>query len=124
PPLEYRTALINKVASGDIKKLIIMIPLLNDQPFGDTIRGPLIADLKQADAAAGGGIVHIGFPRPHVTVPNNELRAASGKLTLFNDLANNSGQEDPIFLGPRSRLPVPPFWIAVDGELIYIYDES
>lgn len=124
PPAVYRTALIDKVRNGEIRKLIAVMPALNDQAFGETVRNPFVTALKQADADAGGGIVHLGFPRRHFTVPDNTLRAASGKVILQNALANSTGPEDPIFLAPKARLPLPPFWIAVDGELIYIYDES
>ena len=40
PPQIYRDALIDKVSSGDIKKLIVAIPGANDQPFGDLARLP------------------------------------------------------------------------------------
>jgi len=32
PPAEYNTALINKVASGDLRLLVVVLPSLNDQP--------------------------------------------------------------------------------------------
>lgn len=122
PPTAYRTALLNKVTSGEIRKLIVVIPGVVDQPFGDIVRTGLINDLRAADA--GRGIVHIGYPRRHYTVPDNDLRASSGKCRLMEDLAAASGTMEPIFLGPIDRLPTPPFWVAVEGELIYVYDES
>ncbi len=124
PPQEYRDALLQKVESGDIKKLIVALPGANDQPFGDIARSPFIAALKKADAKAGGDIFHIGYPRRHFTVPDNELRAASGKCILMGDLKNTTGVTNGIILGPKSRLPVPPFWVAIEGELIYLFDEE
>jgi phosphatidylserine/phosphatidylglycerophosphate/cardiolipin synthase-like enzyme len=79
----------------------------------------LITALRAADG--GAGIVKIGYPRRHYTVPNNTLRASSGRLMLMADLGVN---DTTVKLGPKSRLPAPPFWLAVDGEYMYVVDES
>jgi phosphatidylserine/phosphatidylglycerophosphate/cardiolipin synthase-like enzyme len=75
-------------------------------------------------ADAGRGIVRIGYPRRHYTVPDNELRAASGRLLLMQDLQASGGIDPTVALGPRQRLPQPPFWVAIEGELMYAFNES
>jgi phosphatidylserine/phosphatidylglycerophosphate/cardiolipin synthase-like enzyme len=122
PPLEYRTALIGKVQNREIRKLVITVPGITDQPFGELVRSGLITSLRNADA--GAGIVHIGYPRRHYTVPDNELRASSGRCLLMQALASSGGIEPAVFLGPVARLPDPPFWVAIEGELMYAYNES
>jgi phosphatidylserine/phosphatidylglycerophosphate/cardiolipin synthase-like enzyme len=122
PPDEYRTALIDKVASGDIAALVIALPASPDQPFGEVQRYGLVEELRAADG--GRGIVHIGVPRRHHTLADNDLRASSGRLVLAGDLPPAPGLHPTIALGPPSRLPAPPFWVSVEGELVYVYDES
>ena len=122
PPPAYRDVLLAKVASGDIDTLVIVLPSTPDQPFGDMQRGGFIDDLYEADG--GRGIVRVGYPRRHYTVPDNELRAASGRLLLFQDLPASGGIDPFVVLGPSQRLPQAPFWFAVEGELMYAYNES
>jgi phosphatidylserine/phosphatidylglycerophosphate/cardiolipin synthase-like enzyme len=123
PPAEYNTALINKVSSGDLRLLVVLLPSLNDQPFGELPRTGLINDLQLAGAASGCA-VRVGYPRRRFTVPENELRASSGKCILGEKLEVSGGINPTIVLGPKDRLPPPPFWVAVEGELIWVYDES
>jgi phosphatidylserine/phosphatidylglycerophosphate/cardiolipin synthase-like enzyme len=122
PPSGYQSALVSKVASGDIHTLLVTIPGLADQPFGEIVRDPFIAALRAADA--GRGIVRVGYPRLHFSVPENELRASSGRCLLREAVPSNPGLNPTIALGPVARLPKPPFWVAVEGELMYIYDEA
>jgi len=122
PPPEYREALIGKVTRREIRQLIITIPRITDQLFGDTVRQAFISDLFTADA--GAGIVRIGYPRRRFTSTDNEIRASSGKMLLGGDLAAGGGELSLIFLTPAARIPALPFWVAVEGELIYVYDES
>ena len=121
---DYREALLAKVREGEIHTLLITLPAIGDQPFGELVRSGFIADLRTADAAAGGGIVRIGYPRRHYTLPDNELRAASGRLVLMRALDASGGVDPTIALGPKQRLPQVPFWLAVEGELMYAFDES
>ncbi len=124
PPLEYRTALLAKVTNREIRSLVVTMPGIADQPFGEIIRSGFISDLQIADAGGGGGIVRIGYPRRHYTVPDNQLRASSGRLRLMAPLAAAGGLEPSVWLGPKARIPDVPFWLSVDGELMYVYDEA
>ena len=122
PPLEYRNALLAKVQNREIRKLVITLPGLTDQPFGELVRSGFVTALRAADA--GAGIVQIGYPRRHYTVAENELRASSGRCLLMQPLGSAGGIEPAVFLGPLGRLPDPPFWLAIEGELMYAYNES
>lgn len=124
PPKEYRDALIAKVANGEIRKLIIFVPSLNDQPFGEAPRTNFIAALRAADA--GRGIVYVGTPRRRYTVPARELVSDYGMMRLMHPLDAIVGipGSEVIALGPAVRVPPPPFWLSIDGELLYAYDEA
>jgi phosphatidylserine/phosphatidylglycerophosphate/cardiolipin synthase-like enzyme len=130
PPREYVDAIVERVASGELRKLIITLPTSSDQPFGDLSQANTINAFREAETAAGaapGEIVKIGILRRHFTVASNTLRAASGKLILGEDMspqAADPGFDDTIVLGPKVRAPIPPFWIAVEGELMWAYDEA
>ena len=118
----FQQLLLRKVSQREIGALVITLPAIGDQPFGEQVRSGFITALKSADA--GAGIVRIGYPRRHYTVPDNELRASSGRLTLEAALAASGGLNPAVVLGPRSRLPAPPFWLAIEGELMYVVNES
>lgn len=130
PPPEYVDAIVERVASGQLRKLIITLPTSSDQPYGDLSQADSITAFKAAETAAGaapGEIVKIGILRRHFTVASNTLRAASGKLILgdtMNTQPADPGFDDTIVLGPKVRVPSPPFWIAVEGELMWVYDEA
>ena len=122
PPLIYRNAVLAKVTAGAIKSLIIIIPGLIDQPFGEIVRSQFISDLRTADA--GRGIVRIGYPRRRYTIPDNELRSSSGKLLIGEAMTGTPGLDATVALKPEARVPAPPFWLAVEGELMWVYDEA
>lgn len=122
PPDQYRAALVSKVASGDIGALVVSVPSSPDQAFGEVQRYGLVDELRAADN--GRGIVRVGYPRRHYTVADNDLRASSGRLVLMADLGAAPGINPTIVIGPKTRLPPPPFWVAIEGELMYVYNES
>jgi phosphatidylserine/phosphatidylglycerophosphate/cardiolipin synthase-like enzyme len=122
PPQVYQDALVAKVTNREIRQLIITVPGLTDQPFGVSFRDAFVGSLITADA--GAGIVRIGLPRRRFTSTDNQLRASSGKMLLGQDLPAAGGTNFPLFLGPPSRIPSVPFWVSIEGELIYVYDES
>lgn len=125
PPREYVDALIDRIHSGELRKLIIVIPNLTDQPFGEIRRTDVIDDLRAAAAAAGNpDMVRVGSPRRHFTVPASSLRSSSGRVFVKHDIISPLTGATAIALGPPARLPEVPFWIAVEGELIWVYDES
>lgn len=122
PPLEYRNAVLAKVSGGEIRKLIIAVPVLTDQLFGVLARSQFVSDLRTADA--GRGIVLVGYPRRRYTVPDNDLRASSGRCVLAEAMPAAPGLNPTVVLKPQARVPGPPFWLSVDGEIMWVYDES
>jgi phosphatidylserine/phosphatidylglycerophosphate/cardiolipin synthase-like enzyme len=130
PPPEYVDAIVERVASGELRKLIITLPTSSDQPYGDLSQTESIAAFRAAETDAGaapGEIIKVGILRRHFTVASNTLRAASGKLILGDEMIAqpaDPGFDDTIVLGPKARVPPPPFWISVDGELMWVYDEA
>jgi phosphatidylserine/phosphatidylglycerophosphate/cardiolipin synthase-like enzyme len=122
PPKAYRDVLTAAVSGGAIKRLVITVPGISDQPFGEIVRTSFIDELMAADNKRG--IVRIGYPRRHYTLPDNETRASSGRCTLTEDLIPVAGVASSVCLGPAARLPPPPFWVAIDGELMYVDDEA
>ena len=105
-----------------MKKLVIAIPSGTEQPFGDIVRNDFITALREADG--GRGIVHIGYPRRRFTVSDNDLRSSSGKCLLGEPLPPTPGIDPTVVLKPASRVPKVPFWLAVEGELMWVYDEA
>ena len=125
PPQEYMDVLLAKVQSGGLRKLIIIAPDVTDQPFGEIRRTGVIAALRAAAVAAGDpSIVRIGSPRRRFTVPQADLRSSSGRLILMEDITSALSGAMAIALGPPPRIPPVPFWISVEGELMWVYDES
>jgi hypothetical protein len=122
PPDIYQTAVVEKVESGQLKKLVITVPSGNDQPFGEIRRNEFINALREADN--GRGIVHVGYPRRRFTVSDNDLRSSSGKCTLGEALPSTPGINPTVVLTPAARVPKVPFWLAVEGELMWAYDEA
>ena len=122
PPASYRAALTAKVASGDISSSSSRCRASPTSRSARSSRSGLIDDLRVADA--GRGIVRIGYPRRHYTLPDNDLRASSGRCLLTEDLAAGGGTTSTVCLGPAARLPPPPFWLAIEGELMYVNDEA
>jgi phosphatidylserine/phosphatidylglycerophosphate/cardiolipin synthase-like enzyme len=122
PPRTYRDLLLRKVANREIRQLIIALHGQTTLTFGDASRAEFIDELMTADG--GAGIVRIGYPRRRFTSTDNEVRASSGKLLVGQDMLGGANAEPTIFLGPPSRIPALPFWVSVEGELMYVYDES
>jgi phosphatidylserine/phosphatidylglycerophosphate/cardiolipin synthase-like enzyme len=123
PPRVYRDTLIAKVRNREIRQLILsIVGISGDILFGDRVREAFFDDLRTADG--GAGIVRIGYPRRRFTSTDNTIRASSGKMLLAEDLPAGGGTGARIVLTPDVRIPDVPFWVSVDGELIYVYDET
>ncbi len=115
PPADYRAALLG--ALGRIQKLIVVVPRTTDQPFGALHRQTFFDEL----VAAGGDRVVLASPvrRPHsAALPRV---AAGGRFELREELPAVPGLDEEIALGPSARVPrSAPFWLCVEGELMYV----
>jgi phosphatidylserine/phosphatidylglycerophosphate/cardiolipin synthase-like enzyme len=125
PPPSYIDALVAAVQSRSVKRLIIVVPALADQPFGEIVRSGLVDKLQAADNPAD-PMVRVGYPRLRFRLPEISMQAEAGRVTLGAELpgsAEGSGQ-DVIVIGPPSRLPAPPYWVCCEGEYMWLYDET
>jgi phosphatidylserine/phosphatidylglycerophosphate/cardiolipin synthase-like enzyme len=125
PPPSYIAALVAVVQSRSVKRLIIVVPALADQPFGEIVRSGLVDKLRAVDDPTD-PIVRVGYPRLRFRLPEISMQAESGRVTLGAELpagAQGNGQ-DVIVIGPPSRLPAPPYWVCCEGEYIWVYDET
>jgi len=112
---DFVAALIAAAApapGGPDKKLIILVPSENDQPFGVVRR----RHLYEAVRAAWGSRVLIGSPqRPPILAPAGNY-SHEGRCFLLADV---SAAATELQVGPLSRVPgQKPFWLWVDGELM------
>ncbi len=131
PPKSFRDAVLQKVQDGDVARVIFTIPAKNDQLFGDFVGDTFIQDLVTADDDRG--IVKIRSPRRRYTVPGSQttdprfearlsdLTTSRGKLYLTQSATSSAST---VHLGPSARIPPPPFWIAINGELMVVADED
>jgi phosphatidylserine/phosphatidylglycerophosphate/cardiolipin synthase-like enzyme len=125
PPPSYIDALVAAVQTRRVKRLIVTVPALADQPFGEIIRSGLVQKLRAVDDPSE-PIVHVGYPRVRFRLPEISLQAESGRLLLGEEILSTAqgGGRDSITLGPPSRLPAPPFWVCCEGEYMWVYDET
>jgi phosphatidylserine/phosphatidylglycerophosphate/cardiolipin synthase-like enzyme len=97
--------------------LVITLPTGTDQIFGDIRRDSVFGAL----ANKWGARMHVGVPvrrfldAPKELSDEKDLSEDKGRCKLVADLAKNDVQ---ITLGPKDRVPVPPFWAFVDNELV------
>lgn len=101
-----------EAASDHCRRLIVVGPTGGGgQPFGLDRRRLLLDRL--ADAWGDRFIAGAPFRRPYLPPAN---RAASkGRCLLYQDVSAGSGE---LLVGPRVRVPEPPFWLWIDGEVM------
>jgi phosphatidylserine/phosphatidylglycerophosphate/cardiolipin synthase-like enzyme len=110
PNDEYVRALLD--AAGNAKALIITVPIRTDQLYGPLRRTDIFAAL----AAKWKDRIRVGVPMRRFLDPAPELASNEGRCRLAKPL--KAGEKE-IALEPPGRVPDPPFWAFVDGELIY-----
>jgi phosphatidylserine/phosphatidylglycerophosphate/cardiolipin synthase-like enzyme len=106
----YLDALV--AAAGHCRRLLIVVPTENDQPFGDIRRRAVFDALSDAwgDRALIGNV----FRRPRLADPGR--LASEGRFRLL-EAVDASAQS--IVVGPRARVPAqPPYWLWIGGELM------
>ena len=113
PPAEFASAL-DAAASRVAGPLVIVIPGTPDQPFGFARRQAFLQQMSEA----WGDRFKIGLLRKRFSRTPTSSKAAHGRLWLAAPLGE---ADDVVELGPRGRLPDPPFWLVVDGEAMRAY---
>lgn len=118
PPFEFAAALAAAAArvSGP---LVIVVPATPDQPFGLARRQHFIQQMSEA----WGDRFRVGLLRKAFSKTQTSFKSASGRLWLAADLGDATA-DSVIEVGPVSRLPDPPFWLVVDGEVMRAYRKT
>jgi phosphatidylserine/phosphatidylglycerophosphate/cardiolipin synthase-like enzyme len=122
PPPSYRDAMV--AALGRVRQMVIVVPQEADVPMVDIRRDEFLQALRAEErrlTAGMGGRLFVGYPRRHITLPSGTHQIALGRLVLGEPVEPFAST---IVLGPLSRLPGLPFFVAIDGELIWVQDED
>lgn len=115
PPAELATALV-RAASTVAGPLLIVIPGTPDQPFGFARRQAFLQQMR----VAWGDRFKVGLLRKRFSRTPTSFKAAQGRLWLAADISD-SAADNVVELGPPQRLPDPPFWLVLDGEVMRAY---
>jgi len=101
-------------AASRCDRLVILLPSLADQPWGEPRRRRIISELRQA----WGSRLLVGFPQRRPALGEGSIAVAIGRTRLLDDI----GPMDTRFrLAPAVRVPKTPFWMWIDGELMLIH---
>jgi phosphatidylserine/phosphatidylglycerophosphate/cardiolipin synthase-like enzyme len=101
-----------ELAANHCKRLIVVGPTGGGgQPFGLDRRRYLLSRLTQAwgDRFIAGA----PFRRPYL--PPAPRSASTGRCLLYHDITAGT---DELLIGPLVRVPKPPFWLWIDGEVM------
>jgi phosphatidylserine/phosphatidylglycerophosphate/cardiolipin synthase-like enzyme len=111
PSDDYMEALIG--AAEHCSRLAILLPSYLEVPFADTKRAIFFDEL----AAAWGDRLYIGTPvrRPVLDAPGR--MTSRGRMSLLADIPD--GATSSFLVGPATRVPSGPFFLWIEGELMY-----
>lgn len=112
PPERYIAAL-EAAAARDVGSLIIVVPDHPDQPFGLGPRQRFANRMR----AAWGERLRIGNMRNPFARLNATRIASLGRLWLREELTTTASK---VTVGPTARVPKPPFWLAIDREVMWV----
>jgi hypothetical protein len=87
------------------------VPTQTDQPFGNIRRNGAFSRLFDA----WGSRLRFGAPLRRYLVPTPDHLVNLGRCRLSFDISADASQ---IEISPRARVPAPPFWFWIGGELI------
>ena len=109
----YHAALLN--AASHCERLVILMPAVADQPWGEARWRRLIAQLRDA----WGSRMMVGVPHRRPRLDKATLVAGVGRTRLVHaiDPATTTFR-----LAPAVRVPKSPFWLWIDGEVMFLYD--
>ncbi|MGH3990865.1 MAG: hypothetical protein ACRDSN_00200, partial [Pseudonocardiaceae bacterium] len=108
----YHAALLG--AASHCERLVILIPAVADQPWGVARWRRLVSELRQA----WGSRLIIGVPQRRPTLPAAITHAGIGRTRLVHDI---DAVTTRFRLTPAVRVPKTPFWLWIDGELLFLY---
>jgi phosphatidylserine/phosphatidylglycerophosphate/cardiolipin synthase-like enzyme len=111
----YHAALLN--AASECERLVILIPAVADQPWGEARWRRLVSELREA----WGSRLIIGVPQRRPTLPAATTVAGVGRTRLVHDIDEVTTR---FRLAPAVRVPESPFWLWIDGEMMFIYETT
>lgn len=111
----YHAALLSAAAPD--KRLVIILPFEGDQPWCERRRRRLISELRDA----WGSRLLVGFPQRRPSMPEGQSTTAVGRTRLLQDI---SATDTRFRIGPDVRVPKAPFWMWIDGELMFIHSTT
>lgn len=116
PTPEYQVALLS--AADRVKSLIVLLPSSPDQPYSEPERNAFIEALLAKNSGDPlNPKVRIGFARRGYTLPTTSTEKMTGRMKLGADLDEGGTS---VLLGPVMRMPVVPFWVSVNGEIMLV----
>lgn len=101
-------------AASHCERLVILIPAVADQPWGVNRWRRLVSELRQA----WGSRLIIGIPQRRPTLPAALTVAGIGRTRLVHDIDQTTTR---FRLSPPVRVPETPFWLWIDGEMMFLY---
>lgn len=108
----YHAALLQ--AASHCERLVILMPAVADQPWGVARWRRLVSELRQAWHSR----LIIGIPQRRPTLPAASTHAGIGRTRLVHDIDAITTR---FRLSPAVRVPESPFWLWIDGEIMFIY---
>ncbi len=113
PSYSYVQALLDAAdPARDVRALVITVPTETDQLYGSFRRSDVFAALQ----SRWNGRLHFGAPLRRYAIPTPEVYTNLGRCALRGSIDSVVSQ---IALGPLAHVPDPPFWVFVEGELMY-----
>lgn len=114
PDKQYVDALVAAGSKTDpqIKALVVTLPAVPDQPYGGERRGEFIGALQ----GTWRDRLWVGAPMRRYLNPTPEVSAGLGRMVLRKRVVEG---DTSAYVGPAERVPPPPFWAFVEGELVY-----
>jgi phosphatidylserine/phosphatidylglycerophosphate/cardiolipin synthase-like enzyme len=110
PNAEYVAAL--ETAANNARALVITLPPASDQMFGNQRRLEVLARLRKA----WGSRLYAGAPVRRYRIRSPKLISSIGRCRLTQAITSSDSE---ISVAPQARLPEPPFWAFIGGELVF-----
>jgi phosphatidylserine/phosphatidylglycerophosphate/cardiolipin synthase-like enzyme len=101
-------------AASHCERLVILIPAVADQPWGEARWRRLVSELR----AAWGSRLIIGIPQRRPTLPASSTTAGIGRTRLVHAIDSTTTR---FRLAPAVRVPTTPFWLWIDGEMMFLH---
>ncbi|HZF52739.1 MAG TPA: hypothetical protein VE093_28985 [Polyangiaceae bacterium] len=99
-------------AADTAQALVITLPAVSEQMFGNERRLQVLDKLRQKWQSR----LYAGAPIRRYRVRSPGLLSSAGRCRLAEDMSEGATK---ISVSPKARLPEPPFWAFINGELLF-----